>query len=275
MVIVPSRSRFSVIAALLAAVVVAALLGRGGSAIFSPGPLLTADSTPVVLGGVTSHAALGNRCEACHVAPWSGDRMDARCLACHTDITRAIADTTSLHGALDDATGCRSCHDAEHRGGRASSMTLRSVGALHERFGFPLTGAHRKVACDKCHIPGDGYAKAPKTCIGCHAKDDKHKNGFGPDCASCHNTRRWTGARFAHDVFPLNHGRRGASKCTVCHEDAKNYKSYTCYNCHEHSRERVAAQHRGEVRAGNLDNCIKCHPGGRGEGDEHEGRGER
>ena len=38
-----------------------------------------------VLGGVSSHAALGADCAACHTAPWSSQSMDDLCLACHTD----------------------------------------------------------------------------------------------------------------------------------------------------------------------------------------------
>ena len=56
-------------------------------------------------------------------------------------------------------------------------------------------------------------------------------------------------------------------KCSTCHENRANYKQYTCYGCHEHSRDRVLRQHRGEVRTTNLDDCIRCHQGGREHGE--------
>ena len=42
-------------------------------------------------------------------------------------------------------------------------------------------------------------------------------------------------------MFPLDHGSRQPVACKTCHTDPANYKSYTCYNCHEHSRARVQA----------------------------------
>ena len=103
---------------------------------------------------------------------------------------------------------------------------------------------------------------APATCVGCHEKDDTHRGTMGADCGSCHGTTRWGDATFAHEAFPLDHGREGRIPCRTCHEDPANYTSYTCYNCHEHSRERVARDHRGEVRRANLDDCLACHRGG-------------
>jgi hypothetical protein len=157
----------------------------------------------------------------------------------------------------------------------------------HDGTKYPLTGAHKRTPCASCHVGVTKlaqYAQAPATCNGCHARDDKHRGTLGANCASCHTTDTWKGAKFEHDVFPVDHGRRGASSCATCHPSTKDYKQYTCYGCHEHSPARVQAQHRGEVRTSNLDNCIACHAGGRreegeggegGEGGEHEGRRRR
>ncbi len=59
-------------------------LVRGGRW-FSPGPL-NAQASGAELGGVTSHAATGGRCQACHTAPWDRTTLADRCLACHTAI---------------------------------------------------------------------------------------------------------------------------------------------------------------------------------------------
>ncbi|MDQ8154645.1 MAG: cytochrome c3 family protein [Gemmatimonadota bacterium] len=260
-------SRVGLVAAVLVAVLVAVVWRTDGGAMFSPGALHAADSTPALRGGVRAHAELSARCDACHAAPWSATRMDARCLQCHDDIQTALADTTTLHGAMRDVRACVTCH-GEHAGAESPAFKRVRLGEMHQRLGFPLTGAHRALACEKCHRNAStltGYARAPKTCIECHRSEDKHKGGFGEDCGSCHGTRRWTGARFEHRVFPLDHGEGGRIACKTCHENPSNYKQYTCYNCHEHSRARVEREHRGEVRAQNLDDCVRCHRGGRKE----------
>jgi len=267
-------SRLSLMMAAVAAVGVGATYAASGGAMFSPGALHAGDASREQLGGVTSHAALSTQCGACHATPGSDRPMAARCLECHTDIKSEIADSTTLHSALSDARACMNCH-TDHLGATASLTRMDGSRTAHERLGFALDGAHARVACAKCHQPdsvGGRFAKAPNTCNGCHARDDKHRGEFGADCASCHSTTTWEDARFEHSVFPLDHGGEGRISCETCHTDRRNYKQYTCMGCHEHSPERVAAQHRGEVRSTNLADCLRCHAGGRG---EHGERGER
>ena len=116
-------SRLSVLIALVALLCVAAAATATGGGIFSPGALHAGDSTPMTLQGVTSHAALARHCDACHGAPWSGTRMDSRCLACHSDVRRALADTSTLHGHLTNASACVSCH-IDHLGATARLRRL-------------------------------------------------------------------------------------------------------------------------------------------------------
>ncbi len=352
----PAISRASVLAAIVTVVLVVAAWTAGGSAMFSPGALHAADSTPAMLGGVQSHAELSRQCASCHVAPWGSDRMDGRCLDCHADIAGDMRDTSTLHGHLDDARQCVTCH-TEHAGALARITRMEGLGEAHTRFGFALA-AHRETAsgkpftCNECHTAssfafdddqciachrdyqrsfvqrhvadwGEGcrdchdgvdlfsretfahdstglalhgkhtatscagrhakvrtlaaFGDAPTTCVGCHRADDEHRGSLGDDCAACHTTSAWEGATVKHDEFPLDHGDEGVIPCKTCHETPRDYKSYTCYNCHEHSRERVQAEHRGEVSTSNLDDCVRCHRGGReGEGGEHgEERGRR
>jgi hypothetical protein len=346
-------SRMSIAAAIVAAVLLAAVYASSGGAMFSPGALHAADSTPVRRGEVQSHEELASQCGACHGAPWSARPMAARCLDCHEDVKEALGDTAALHGRIADARACVGCH-TEHLGSTASLTRTTGFAESHDALGFalaahartadgaafvcadchgtsakafrfdddrceschrdyqgafvarhvaewgkecrschdgtdrfsagrfthdstalPLDGAHRQADCVSCHIDVRRlahFADAPTTCIGCHRADDEHRGEFGTDCASCHSTTRWEGATFAHEVFPLDHGEDGIIACKTCHEDASNYKSYTCYNCHEHSRARVAAEHRGEVDTADLDDCVRCHEGGR---DADEGGGER
>ena len=192
--------------------------------------------------------------------------MDARCLDCHDDTKQAMLDTTTVHGSVDNAKACTSCH-GEHAGANTSSFRAGALADVHDKLGFALTGAHRTIACERCHKSAntrDAYGKAPKTCIGCHKSDDVHRGGFGDECQQCHNTRRWGSVNFRHSVFNISHGARRPSPCKTCHQNPKDYKQYTCYGCHEHSPARIAREH-DEVRAQNLDDCLRCHGrGGRG-----------
>ncbi len=201
-------------------------------------------------------------CADCHPANSFGFRRD-RCLGCHGDYQATFV----ARHAADWGTDCLACHDGADRFSKGRfDHTLTT---------FELTGKHKALACVRCHGGARSFAGmrgAPGTCVGCHGKDDRHHGFMGDDCASCHGTETWKGARFDHTVFPIAHGSRTPVACTVCHPSARQYRAYTCYGCHEHTPGRIAAEHR-EEGIGNLDDCVRCHAGGRGEGEGHEGRG--
>ena len=213
-----------------------------------------------------AHVKLANgrafTCANCHSAS-SFKFQASTCVSCHREYQATF---TTAHIA-SWGNNCQSCHDGTDRFSRGRFK--------HDSTAFQLTGAHVQTRCVACHVGVtelSGYAKAPKSCASCHNSDDKHRGSFGTDCASCHTTASWKNATFEHTVFPIDHGESGPSSCVTCHKIATDYKSYTCYGCHEHSPARVQAQHRGEVRTQNLDKCLACHGGGRREGGE---RGER
>lgn len=212
-------------------------------------------------------------CQSCHTK--SSFTFDAStCASCHREYQAPFMRTHVAEWGSD----CQSCHDGRDR---------FSAGRFaHDSTGYALTGAHQKTTCAACHTGVttlQGFGNARADCASCHTADDKHKGSLGTDCASCHTTSTWEGATFDHEVFPIDHGEGGPSPCSTCHQNTKNYKVYTCYGCHEHTPARVIAEHRGEVRTQNLDNCLECHRGGRGEGGEggeggdgeHERRGRR
>ena len=58
----------------------------------------------------------------------------------------------------------------------------------HTRAAFQLTGAHQRVACEKCHTAGVFRGLRFDTCSSCHKAP--HRNELGPSCTSCHTTRR-------------------------------------------------------------------------------------
>ena len=58
----------------------------------------------------------------------------------------------------------------------------------HSETRFPLTGRHRRVACESCHK--STLKDTPRRCISCHRKDDVHR-GRRPNCEKCHVTTNW------------------------------------------------------------------------------------
>lgn len=247
----------------IAVLAVVATLAAVGAGMFSPGAL-NAQAGGKTLGGVTSHAATGGDCGACHTAPWTSTTMAQRCVACHADVAVQLVSGKGLHSRMAGtaaAPACVGCH-TDHRG-PAASLTFFD----HVSVGFPLTGAHKTVACDKCHpnaLKTNDFTGAPRECFGCHAKDDAHKGAFGRKCDECHGTTAWDDVSFDHSIFPTNHGARERKPtCKTCHP--VDVSRYTCFGCHAHTPANVVGQHEGRSLA-DLTDCIRCHKGGRTEG---------
>ena len=135
--------------------------GRRGDAprrpgLFSPGELnaqTSADPPDATakaerLGGVTSHAQIGDDCGACHPAPWSSRTMADACLDCHTDIAEEIAAKDGMHGRLkgmQTSPTCAGCHP-EHNGpsGSLTALDEASFRSAHDMTGFSLK-SHRET----------------------------------------------------------------------------------------------------------------------------------
>jgi hypothetical protein len=196
-------------------------------------------------------------------------RLDGRhgeipCRACH-GATRAglpqPAPASSLGAGLVavtlPASQCADCHVDPHQGryanGGAQAMD-GSCGAchsprsfrpslvdakLHQRFAFPLEGAHRAVGCVACHselqrapatstlvLSNRGITSLPastgtRTCVACH--ENPHGDQFADRrnrCESCHGDQAFAPAsRFDHDrssSFPLG-GSHARIACARCH----------------------------------------------------------
>ena len=217
------------------------------TAMLAPGPLSV------------GHRTLGEDCFACH-QPGHGATSE-RCQSCHplADIglrntqrrpLPADAKHVGFHQHLAEK-NCLTCHTA-HAG---------SVATLPKNtFTHALLEAHMGARCNACHrAPMEGF----------HA-------GFQDQCSGCHQQEAWLPATFDHTRwFPLS-GDHAAS-CATCHPQTRtpagstmrrNFKVYTCYGCHEHSPDRIRAEH-AEEGIRNLKDCVRCHRNGR----EHaEGR---
>ena len=165
--------------------------------------------------------------------------MADRCLHCHTNVREQLDAGRPLHGRLDDAADCRGCH-TEHNGPTAVLTSMAKFN--HDLTAYPLTGAHCKVDCAKCHVTA-GFQGVPKTCLGCHAEPPIHQRRLGTDCETCHNTQTWDGALFDHSFFSVSHHqRRQANTCATCHKDPTNYTICSCSGtgCHSRTTPRIA-----------------------------------
>jgi hypothetical protein len=227
----------------------------------SPGPL------------TKSHTSLEGQsnCDECHTK--GKELSNEKCLTCHDhqDMAARIRAGKGFH-VSDIVAGkaCWLCH-SEHKGLGHDVMGWASIGR-EERFdhrwaGWPLTGAHAQVKCDKCHLrknkAGIRIHLAEKSaCIDCHAKDDPHKirNHSQARCDRCHTTQKWKTVKspmdFDHDrdtKYPLEAKHRNV-ECVKCHE--KNLYSlggsFDCVRCH--SKENP---HGGMLF--NEKRCADCH----------------
>jgi Cytochrome c7 and related cytochrome c/Class III cytochrome C family len=257
----------ALVAAILTLLAIAGVIGVSGHSMFSPGDLSTvsqADVTQVAtLGGVSSHAALEGRCDACHAAIWSGQTMGDRCLACHVTVGQQAATGTGLHGRLDaTAATCLRCH-TEHRGATASSTLAGPEIFPHDGIGFALT-AHQQpavavtVGCRQCH-PASPTGYTSTTCIGCHQRLDgalmaEHVDQYGDVCLNCHDGKDTYGKAFAHTSYPLV-GKHESATCASCHA-----RSTTLAALRSTSTECATCHVKDDIHQGRLGpSCGSCH----------------
>jgi hypothetical protein len=161
-------------------------------------------------------------CDKCHVAGKKYREAPQECNACHRK--------DDVHkGSLGSK--CADCH---------SDASWKETARFdHEKTRFSLTGKHVDVKCSGCHKTSD-YKDTPRTCIGCHRKDDDqkgHKGQFGEKCESCHGTKAWKPSTFNHDVDTkyVLRGKHRTASCTDCHK-GNLYRvklSADCYACHK------------------------------------------
>jgi hypothetical protein len=145
----------------------------------------------------------------------------------------------------------------------------------HDATRFPLTGAHVRVDCARCH-PGGRYSGTPTSCYGCHQPDyaattsPSHlSSGYPTDCAACHDTSAWRPARFDHDAsyFPIYSGTHVGrwSSCRDCHVNPSSFAVFECIFCHPHSNKpQTDAKHKGVTGYTYASAaCYRCHRDGR------------
>ncbi|HIJ82827.1 MAG TPA: hypothetical protein HPQ00_01340 [Magnetococcales bacterium] len=171
---------------------------------------------------------------------------------------------------------CSQCHrqdkwkPAQFRHDQLSAAEQELCTDCHKNK-IPTDPLHRQVSsqCNQCH--GKDKWKPAKfkhdmlpitkreRCIDCHQHklpaDPMHRHLSTP-CGSCHTVTHWKPATMDHKPwFELDKNHLVA--CVRCHP-ANNYKAYTCYDCHEHSVEKIRSEH-AEEGIRNYERCVQCH----------------
>jgi hypothetical protein len=219
---------------------------------------------------LTAHTlAYGTNCRGCHdgietigkkfdhnraAFKLEGKHDGVTCDKCHLNAHLA-ADFKST------PTHCGDCHqkDDAHQGEFGKECgTCHRVAAWkpatfdHNLSAFKLEGKHAEVKCAGCHI-NDTFKGTPKTCFGCHQKEDEHKGQFGQDCGACHAPTDWDKVTFDHNLsaFKLD-GAHANVACEKCHINQVFKGTPTaCSGCHQDP-----AFHLG-LFAGTA--CSQCH----------------
>ena len=200
---------------------------------------------------IEGHAKAEKDCNNCH-SNFNRTAQDLLCVDCHKEIKRDLAEKHGFHGKMTRET-CRNCH-TDHKGRAANIAEFNQQTFNHKLTEFKLEGAHVKTACRSCHDAKTKYRDAVMTCNGCHRKDDKHKQRYGPKCETCHDVEKWKDIIFDHDrdtKYPL-HGKHATTKCDSCHTgDLYHDKLQSdCISCHKKDD-----KHKGTLGP----DCGKCH----------------
>jgi hypothetical protein len=180
-------------------------------------------------------AHAGAACDACHVRGKKFREAPKECIDCHRK--------QDVHqGRLGN--DCAACHSTEN---------FTTTKFDHSKTKFPLQDAHARAACDSCHRTPD-FKNTPLECVACHARDDVHQGGRGPNCGECHDSAQWKVRKFDHlrvARFALN-GRHASIDCQACHRtgDMKAPVPKTCAGCHS-----ADDRHGGRFGA----DCAACH----------------
>ena len=186
-------------------------------------------------------------CSECHY----GKVQDAKaeCISCH----QVQYDVAPNHKTKAYPLDCKICHNFDSWGNALFD---------HSLLNFPLTGAHAKAECAKCHAKG--YTGTPTECNACHsdnytaAKNPSHTNaGLPLTCATCHTTNAWQPSTFDHAVtgFALTGGHSRDLRCSDCHLGSVADTKSDCISCHQIQYD-GAKDHKTQQYPLN---CLICH----------------
>jgi hypothetical protein len=233
---------------------VAVLMAFGGifATVCSPARAATLEGLLMPGKLSSAHADLESDCTQCHDRA-NRPQQAPLCGACHKDVAADIKDRRGFHGRRPEISTaqCNACH-SEHLGREGKILTFSATAFDHKTADFKLDGAHQAVTCSGCHRAGKKFRQAPQKCVDCHDKAQPHEQKLGTDCASCHNTARWSEVKYDHSKtkFALT-ARHAQITCSACHANNKWKDTPTaCASCHTPDD-----VHRGERGT----KCGDCH----------------
>ncbi|MBI4714524.1 MAG: hypothetical protein HY760_01005, partial [Nitrospirae bacterium] len=132
----------------------------------------------------------------------------------------------------------------------------------HNRTAFPLTGQHRIVPCESCHVGGQ-YESLSRECSTCHSLPRNHAVNQSAavrmgGCPTCHTTSGWRFVTFVHPP------EAAGTPCQNCHDGRKapgkpsNHIATTasCNVCHKTRAWSPATFKHDATVAGR---CATCH----------------
>ena len=200
--------------------------------------------------------------------PLLGRHMTAACADCHKNNVYAGTPQACVSCHLADydrtqnpnhrqagyATDCQNCHSG-------SAQTWDDAVVNHDQY-WPLLGAHKTAACEKCHAAG---YELSRECFSCHKQDydsttapNHRQAGYSTDCASCHGSsaQNWTSAAVNHDRFWPLLGAHKTLACDLCHAAGYDLPR-DCYGCHK--RDYDSTSQPNHKLAGYSTACQNCH----------------
>jgi len=207
----------------------------------------------------TLPANIQSDCAGCHAKPTDKlhKPLDSNCASCHGTQKFKPAHFKHQNLPLEQRKNCVSCH-------------AKPTDKLHKQLDSNCASCHGTQKFKPADFKHQNLPlEQRKNCVSCHAKptDNLHRK-FSDQCADCHGTQKFKPANFDHDryfVFDRDH----KASCETCHQQ-EDYKTYTCFGCHEHTPRNIQAEH-NEERIYNTKNCAECHPSG----NEHDARKRR
>jgi hypothetical protein len=179
------------------------------------------------------HAAVSRKCASCHKTR-SYLTAQTRCISCHADVHKPTL------GAV-----CETCHQV------SADFRAATTAFDHSKSAYPLDGAHRTVACAKCHVNKVYKGVRFASCTDCHRTP--HKQALSGACTTCHTTTEtWKTQKFEHakTTYPLR-GKHAEATCAACHAKPPmqaKLDASRCATCH-------VDVHRGEFKQ----DCNACH----------------
>jgi Zn finger protein HypA/HybF involved in hydrogenase expression len=197
------------------------------------------------------HSALA--CARCHTSGSYAGTSSA-CVSCHQATYAATTNPNHLAGRIP--TTCENCH---------TIGSWRPAKFDHEQTRFPLTGAHSRTDCARCHA-GGRYTGTPTDCYSCHQTNyasttnpNHQASAFPTQCQTCHTTSAWRPATSDHNKtrFPLT-GAHQRVDCARCHVGGRYTGTPTdCNSCHQANY--AATTNPNHRSAGFPVTCQDCH----------------